>query len=724
MRLMFSHPLFTKPPIWALLAVLISLTVMLPTIENGWVNWDDESFVLNNPLVTELSLENCKEVFFRIDDNGGYTPLVLLSWSANYTIGGFDASGFHVANLLLHLINVCLVFTLIFFLTGRKDVSVITALLFGIHPTQLEPVAWITSRKDLLYAMFYLAGLLAYIKYLSVKSHGPKRWLLLCLALFVCSLLSKGMAVTFPLVLFLIDCFKTRTNYVKATIEKIPFVLLSVLFGVIASVGQKEVGAIDDLQNISLIQSFFVASYGLMVYIFKAIVPVHLSAYHPYPFMPNEPMQWFVYASLIPSLAVATVGLLSLKRNKKIAFGILFFLCCVALVLQFFPVGIAIVAERFTYVANIGLFYLIGLGIGLTVAKYPNEKKYVFGVFSVYVIILASITFNRTGVWQDSETLWTDVIQKYPDDFLAYNNRAGYYASIGNNDLAILDYSSAIVNHKSSLQSFYDRGILYLKLGNLINALSDFDNVIYRENDNANGYLNRGLINMNLDRPENALKDFNQCIVLAPTNALAYFNRSIHFSRAGQNEKAIKDLSKALEFDPNNFQFLLARAHVLMRSGNSQLAISEYEKCISIDPKNAQPHFEVGTFFLNTRQLDIAAQAFLKCVQLDANLPAAHTNLGIIYLNQDNFTLAEEALNRAVFLDPKNHITLFNRGLVFSRTNRHEKAISDFSASLLLFPDYADAYYWRSVSHKALSNKEMALRDAQKAKILKLNSEE
>jgi tetratricopeptide (TPR) repeat protein len=720
MRPVFSHPLLAKPSILALLVVLVSLAVMLPTVENGWVNWDDESFVLNNPLVTELSLKNVKEVFSRIDDNGGYTPLVLLSWSANYTIGGFDASGFHVTNLLLHLINIWLVFSLIFLLTGRTDISVITAILFGIHPTQLEPVAWITSRKDLLYAMFYLAGLLAYLKYLGAKSNGAKRWLLLCLVLFVCSLLSKGMAVTFPIVLLLIDYFKTCTNYLKAAVEKVPFILLSVLFGIIASVGQKEVGAIDGMQNISFIKSFFVASYGLMIYVFKAIAPFHLSAYHPYPFIPDQPIPWFVYASVVPSIGIALVALLSIKRNKKITFGILFFLCCIALVLQLFPVGIAIVAERFTYVANIGLFYLVGLGISSIVARYPNEKKYVFAAFSVYIIILAAITFNRTDVWQDSETLWTDVIEKYPNDFLAYNNRALYYASVGNNDLAILDYSSAIDHHGAFLQSFYDRGILYLKQGDLLNALSDFDNVLNLQKNNSNGYLNRGLINMNLDRPENALNDFNRCIELDPANPLAYFNRSIHFSKAGQNANAIKDLSKALEYDPNNFQFTLARAQALMNSGKSQFGISEYEKCISIEPTNAQPHFEVGTFFLNTRQLEMAAKAFTHCMQLDGNLTAAHTNLGLIYLNQDNFILAEEAFNRAIFLDPKNHITLFNRGLVFSRTNRHEKALTDFSASLLLVPDYAEAYYWRSVSHKALSNKEMALKDAQKAKDLNL----
>ena len=721
MQAVFNHPIFAKPVIWVLLITLISLGVLYPTIENGWVNWDDESFVLNNTLVSELSLENTKEVFSRIDDNGGYTPLVLLSWSANYTIGGFDASSFHVTNLLLHLINVSLVFILIFFLTGRKDVSAITALLFGIHPTQLEPVAWITSRKDLLYTMFYLAGALAYIKYLGVKPKKSKRWLLLCFVLFVCSLLSKGMAVTFPIILFLIDFFKSRTDYFKAVLEKVPFILLSILFGLIASIGQREVGAIDDVQNISLVQSFFVASYGLMVYVFKSILPIHLSAYHPYPFMPGQAIPWYMYASLIPSLGIVILALLSLKRNKNIAFGTLFFLICIALVLQFFPVGIAIVAERFTYLANIGLFFLLALGIGALLERFSNEKKYVFAVFSVYVIILATITFNRTEVWLDSETLWTDVIKKYPDDFLAYNNRAEYYTSVGNDELAILDYNSAIVHHGSYPQSFYDRGILYLKQGELISALADFDKVINLQANNANGYLNRGLINMNLGRAENALNDFNRSVELTPSNPLAYYNRGIHFSMAGQNEAAIKDFTKALSYNSEDFRSLFARAQALMNSGNTQRAISEYEKCISLDPTNAAPHFEVGTIFLNMNELDIAAQAFSQCIQLDENLTPAYTNLGLIYLNQGKYNLAENALNRSLFLDASNYLALFNRGLVFSRTNRHKEAIEDFSQSLMLAPNYAEAYHWRSISYGALGYKDLALIDADKAKASNLN---
>lgn len=701
-----------------LFALLVTATVMAPTLTNGWVNWDDEAFVLNNPVVTTLSLENTKEVFTRIDDNGGYTPLVLLSWSANYTVGGFDASAFHSTNLLLHLINVGLVFFLLFWLTGRKEVSVITAILFGIHPTQLEPVAWITARKDLLYGMFYLAGLLAYLKYVDEKTRMSKTWFAATLILFVCSLLSKGMAVTFPIILFLIDYFKGRKNVLKCGLEKVPFLMLSVAFGVIASVGQTEVGAVDDAQNISFFQSFFVACYSLTTYVFKAVIPVNLSAYHPYPFTPSQSIPWFVYAAVVPTGVVVSGTLLSLWKNRNIAFGLMFFLVSVALVLQFFPVGIAIVAERFTYLANIGLFFLLALGTTSLASRFTENKKYVYAGAASYILALSILTFGRTGVWQDSETLWSDVIEKYPTDFLAYNNRASYYSSLNQTDLAIRDYSSALLFHQSSVQSYHDRGILYLRTGDFSNALSDFSSVVSLDSKSGLGFLNRGLVFMNLNRMEEAYNDFSRCIELVPNWPLAHFNRGLLFSQVERFDAALEDLSIAIEQEPNNYNFRIVRAQVLVKLGNVEAAIKEYETCISLNPTNARPHFEVGQIFLEANEHNLAIQAFNTSISLDKNLVGAYINLGLIYLNKNEFEKAENALNRAVFLAPNSHLGLFNRGLVYNQTNRLEKAIADFSSCIVINADYAPAYYWRSRAYQTLGNNKNALQDAAKAKRL------
>ncbi len=553
MQSIFNHPLFLNRPFWLAFSLAVSFIVMAPNINNDWVNWDDEAFVQNNPLVTDLSIEQVKEVFTSIDnnDNGGYIPLVILSWSIDYTISGHNSNVFHTTNVLLHLANVWLVFAFIYLLTGRIDISVITAILFGIHPTQLEPVAWVSARKDLLYGLFYLAGLITYIKYIR-QDRARTKWLfLLCLLFFVGSILSKAMAVTFPITLIIIDFFEKRKDYLSALLEKLPFLILSVVFGLLAMTGQKQAGAVDDIQNISFVESFFVGCYGLVVYVFKAICPIHLSSYHPYPYAPLQDLPWYLYASSIGAALFVITAFVALRMNRKLAFGMLFFLCSIVLVLQFFPVGIAIVAERYTYLANIGLFFLVASGIVAIATHFKAKRNMVYAAVAVYLTILGTITFKRTDVWENSETLWSDVIKKYPNDFLAYNNRARHYASIGQDDLALQDYSSALQFHQASFQTYTDRGFIYLNRGDFENALSDFSSVISIQKNNADAYTNRGLVLLNMKRYEAAVIDFDRSIELNAENPIAYFNRGLAFGFAGNQNQAISDLTQCLYFDSN-----------------------------------------------------------------------------------------------------------------------------------------------------------------------------
>lgn len=532
------------------ITIVVSLIVMAPNVFNDWVNWDDQAFVLDNPSVRELSFDLVKEVFTSFDQNGGYTPLVLLSWSLDYSLAENDSSIFHATNVLIHLINVGLVFWLIWLVSSKLEVAVLTAVLFGIHPTQVEPVAWITSRKDLLYVFFYLGGLISYLKYLK-KDQKELRFVLLCFFFFVGSLFSKGMAVSFPLLLMVIDLLKDRLFQMKSVLEKLPFLAMSVVFGVMSVAGQKQVGAVDDIQNISFFKTFFVACYGLTVYVFKALIPIHLSAYHPYPFSPSEEMPWFIYAAVVSALLFVAVALVAIKKKPFVAFGLLFFLGGIAMVLQLFPVGVAIIAERFTYLANIGLFFVIAL-VGIHALERLNlQRNHLYRIAAIYLGLLGLVTMNRIGVWKNSETLWTDVIRKYPSDFLAYNNRAGHYASIGENDLAIQDFSVALEFHPKAVQVFKDRGFLYLRAGNFAEALFDFNQVVSLTPADADAYTNRGLALLNLKSYDDAIADFDMSIELDNENPLAFFNRGLTYGFMGNHVRAIADLEECLLIDSN-----------------------------------------------------------------------------------------------------------------------------------------------------------------------------
>ncbi len=535
---------------WLAIALVLSCIVMVPNVFNDWVNWDDEAFVLNNPLVRELSVGLVSEVFSTIDSNGGYTPMVLLSWSLDYSIADYNAHVFHATNVFLHVVNVAVVFWFILLLSNRVGIAAFTAILFGIHPVQLEPVAWVTSRKDLLYALFYLAGLVAYLKYLN-KSARDWRFLLGCFILFLGSLFSKGMAVSFPIVLIVIDIVKQRRGLVKLAMEKIPFFALSIVFGLVAMAGQNKAGAVDDIQNISFIKSFFVACYGLVTYLVKALIPIHLSPYHPYPFSPLEEMPWYLYAAVIPAFAFVLGALYLLSKQRLMAFGAFFFLCTIGMVLQFFPVGVAIVAERFSYVANIGLFFMIAMAADQLVERTDIDKRHLFYTISIYMGVLGTVTFNRASIWENSETLWTEVIRKYPSDFLAYNNRAGYYAGIGKYQLAIADFSFALELQPKAVQVYKDRGFLFLEIGNFSNAFSDFNKVVSINPYDSYAYANRGLALLNMKRYEEALKDFNLSLNLDDNNPIVYFNRGLANGLRGDYGQAVADFDHCLSIDSN-----------------------------------------------------------------------------------------------------------------------------------------------------------------------------
>ncbi len=219
------------------LSILITLIVLWPTIDNGWTNWDDPFYVMHNPLIRQLSFDGVQDIFATLQVQGIYHPLTILSYALDYAMSGFEPATYHATNLVLHTLNVGLVFWFVYLLSGSTNSAGLTALLFGIHPMHLESVAWISARKDVLYSFFFISGLVTYIYYLQ---HRKWQWglYLLCLFLFMLSLLFKGMAVTFPLLLWCIDFLVKRQRLHMVILEKVPFLLLSLGFGIIAVIAE------------------------------------------------------------------------------------------------------------------------------------------------------------------------------------------------------------------------------------------------------------------------------------------------------------------------------------------------------------------------------------------------------------------------------------------------------------------------------------------------------
>ena len=229
----------TKIMVFILLATAVCL---VPVLQNDFLAFDDPSYVTDNPLIQHLGLGNIK-AFFTRQFVSTYQPLVMLSYAIEFKLFGMSGPGFHFFSLLVHLANVALVYLLAERLVKNRIAAVVTALLFGIHPLHVESVAWVASQKDVLYACFFLASSLCYLRFVSDNN---KKYYALAIVLFMLSLLSKAQAVVLPVVFLLFDYLQGRKIDGKAVVEKVPFFALSLIFGIVAFTMQTKTGAVQD----------------------------------------------------------------------------------------------------------------------------------------------------------------------------------------------------------------------------------------------------------------------------------------------------------------------------------------------------------------------------------------------------------------------------------------------------------------------------------------------
>ena len=348
------------------LAVVTFLT-FIPSLNNDFTNWDDQDYVTDNPHVVNIDAKSINAMFTQqIASN--YHPLTILSLAINYQFAVLDAPLYHWTNLLFHVLNTLLVFYFVYLFTGRKwEGALVVALLFGIHPMHVESVAWIAERKDVLYTAFFLGGMIQYLGYLKSKKNKK---LIYTGIFFLLSLLSKPTAVTFPVVMVLMDFVKNRKFDSRAIVEKIPFFILSIIFGLI-TINIQSGSAIGSMEDYTIVQRVMFASYGVYYYIAKLFVPTGLATFHPYPPLNAIPVI-FKAAPVFVLILLAAVAY-SLRSTKIILFGVAFYLVKIALTLQFVQVGSAIVSERYTYMSYIGLFMIIGALVDFLI-KQKDEK--------------------------------------------------------------------------------------------------------------------------------------------------------------------------------------------------------------------------------------------------------------------------------------------------------------------------------------------------------------
>lgn len=615
---------------WLLGVVVLTFFCFYNALQNGFVNWDDDKNFLEHPAIqfaTKQDFWQSTQYIFTHNVIGNYNPLANWTLLVDKLWFGFDQPYyFHLNNLLLHILATILVFFIGKNLGLKNAAAFFLAILFGIHPMRVESVVWVTERKDVLFGAFYLASIYQYLRWLSDKK--SIRWILIYL-FFIISLFSKIQAVSLPLSLIAIDYYLLPQWKWKNVWNKVPLFALSLLFGLLGIYFLRQYGsleAVEDGADLAFIQRLFIGSYGFVVYLIKSILPYRMSPLYPYP----ADFPWYYYVSmLIAPITLYVLYWAHKKEHKALFFGLVYFIVNIIFLLQILGAGQGFLADRFTYMAYFGLFFIFAYYGQVLFEVKPSLKTVGLALAALLIIGYGSMTRAQNGIWKDSETMWTHVLKYYDRTTTPYGNRANFYRDNGRYKEAMADYNKSLALKKDQPQAYNSRARLYFTVGKtrdtLMLALQDYNKALEYEPENGEFYTNRGATYARLGDIEKAIEDLSKGVQYKPDHDVAYLNRSIMYQQINRLDLALKDIDTYLTLRPDNADMWYEKGRVHRILGQNPEALAAYDKAISLDGQKALFYYERSKTHFLLKDMAKAKSDYQRAIQLGVKIPQGDT---------------------------------------------------------------------------------------------------
>ena len=557
--------------------VLAVLACFLPTLNNGFVNWDDEITDIDNYDYRGLSFHHLSWMFTSSINNGLYIPLTYLTLCFDYILWEMNPAGYHLTNLLIHCSNSILFYFLILIFLKRSHTdssddspeirigAFIGALFFAVHPLRVESVAWLTQRRDVLSAFFYLLTVISYL-----QLHGSKngtilknKWFYISLFCFTCSLLSKPWAITLPVIFIVLDIYSARSSDLNIKlsrllklllIQKIPYFLLSFSFVALTALAQSKTGAVESVAQHGIIARCMQAVYGLSFYLWKTIIPRNLSPLYlmEHPFNPFE-LKYIFCAFFVLSITLALIGM-----RHRWPWALTAWVCYAVIlspVLGFFQSGPEMVADRFSYISCLPFGILVGAGIArmwLVRQKWSVFlRRFVISAVAGCLSVFSILTVHQIHIWQDNHALWNHVLKLDPRNYIAHNNFGNILKDENRVKEAVTHYEKALRVHPDLWLAHNNVGTAFAQQGEVEKAIFHYTESIRINPRASETYFNLGNIFADQGRLEQSVAYYSIALQIEPDNAAIHNNLGIARMRQGQIRKAYDHFYRALQIRPN-----------------------------------------------------------------------------------------------------------------------------------------------------------------------------
>jgi|HubBroStandDraft_1064217.scaffolds.fasta_scaffold10193_3 tetratricopeptide (TPR) repeat protein len=590
---MFASPEKRNPIVCLLLAV-VTLALYNPVNRHPFANYDDDRYVVNNPHVRQGLTGETVTWALTSTEQANWHPLTWMSHALDCSWYGLNPVGHHFTSVLLHAVNVLLLFLLLMWATRRPGPSLFVAALFAVHPMNVESVAWVAERKNVLCTMFFFLALWAYGWY--ARKPDWRRYLVVA-ALFAAGLASKPMVITLPFVLLLLDYWplerargadaeadKTRLTFSwsRLAIEKLPLLALSAASAVTTMHAQEAGGAVRTTAEVSFGARIATAIYAYAMYLWKMVWPAQLAPLYPHP--GDSLAAWQVLVGALVLLAI-TVFAWRFRARRYLLVGWLWFLGTLVPVIGLVQVGEAAMADRYAYIPLIGIFVVIAFGV----ADWAEEKR--FGLWpavpaAAVLVVLALVTHRQIGYWQSNEELWSHTLAVTENNFVAENNLGGALILEGREEDAHPHFEAAARINPRDPMSRGNLGIYFQNHHQLREAVAAYEGAVELTSDPgllAQTYANLGTAQHTLGDDEPARKSFEQSLRLNPNQSNAWLGLGLLAQKQGKLDEAISDLSRSVELQPNA-QGYFELGRTLAQAGRVPEALDAYQQALKIAP--------------------------------------------------------------------------------------------------------------------------------------------
>lgn len=590
------------------------------TFGHEFVTWDDMGLIKENPHVREMTLATVKHVFSSYDPEL-YIPLTFLTYQVDYVLGGGSPVPFHLTNIVLHALNALLVMWLLYLLLGNGIIALGLGLLFALHPLNTEAVAWMSARKDTLSTFFFLIALIANLLF---DERKDARMYMTSLLAFLLGLLAKVMIVMLPVVLILLDLLRGRPITKRSLIEKVPFFALSVIFGIIALFGKKEI-----LVSSTLWQKILMAGKSTAFYLEKFVLPSGLSVMYPY----GKTIKTFSVDFLLP-LAITLLLIAAIvwfrKRKRAVSVGLAWFLLTLVPTFTNFAKGgeIYVASDRYAYVPMIGLLIAIGaiasgwLAQSRGVREYASKQRSL-GAVTIFVLILFAWRSSvQASTWKTSEALYKNVLRSYPAAQAAHNNLGMEYLLQGKPNDALKQFDLALAI-RSDHRTKVNRASALLRKGMVDAAMKEYEEVARLAPDLPDGHYGMGNIHRSSGRLGEAVMQYERALAADPTYTNALNNLGAVYIQLQDWDKAIATLQRSIELHPEFAASYYNLAGAYERSGMKAEAEAAYREAIRLEPEDPDALATLATLVYDRGDIDASAKLLMRALAIRDNNPIA-----------------------------------------------------------------------------------------------------